>query len=524
MDIRKIAAAAGFATGAALTFAPLASADASSSWWSSIDSLLGAAAPALTSAPVSDFQISFNGMDLFPTTGNLATATTAVGQFGLAIAYGNGANATAEGGTGDYAMASGTNALAMAGSTQSGATGFNFDSAIDIGNNTAGVGGVPDGAYAGGASLIGGTDSGASSNDTAIDIGNNTAGGGQSGAFAGDGLLTDATGAGNGDTAYTFGNTSGIYDGSAAVGGNNDFASSSGNETGLGEGAFATVGNNNVAIADTNYSVDNAGVGATDGNGNFAYVSGPDNSTALAGGENAGALAGNNNIAYVSDPFGAAGSTDSAVAGSSSTAAGSNDLAEVLYTHGNAAAQGGNSLYDILSLFGNAHSASLPAAVDAGAGATGAAADPAATLVPITTTVSGEVSSLNSIFTTDATLFGVGNDLIAPTAGQPFETISLAGAPDTAPFNSFDYFLYGLNPAANAVDDPGAYDLFNGSLAEFSNAYNVELFSLLNPGVAADMIPAADIIGSHADFLTGSVSTAVTDFLTLGWNDLLGFF
>ena len=95
MNIRRIAAAATFATGAALTFAPLASADASSDWWSSIDGLLGAASPASTT--MSDFQISFNGMDLFPAMNNLATATTVAGQFGLAIASGNGANAIAEG-------------------------------------------------------------------------------------------------------------------------------------------------------------------------------------------------------------------------------------------------------------------------------------------------------------------------------------------------------------------------------------------------------------------------------------------
>src|ERR1700728_2441042 len=78
----------------------------------------------------------------------------------------------------------------------------------------------------------------------------------------------------------------------------------------------------------------------------------------------------------------------------------------------------------------------------------------------LTSAVSSEIASLNSTFTSDATLFGVGSDLIAPTAGQPFETISLLGAPDTGTPNAFDYFLYGLDPAANAKDDPGAYELF----------------------------------------------------------------
>jgi hypothetical protein len=53
--------------------------------------------------------------------------------------------------------------------------------------------------------------------------------------------------------------------------------------------------------------------------------------------------------APVSDPFGAAGSPESAVAGDGF----SNDLAEVLLAHGNATADTANLLYDIVSLFGN---------------------------------------------------------------------------------------------------------------------------------------------------------------------------
>ena len=61
------------------------------------------------------------------------------------------------------------------------------------------------------------------------------------------------------------------------------------------------------------------------------------------------AFGGDSNIAYVSDPFGAAGSPDSAVAGDGFR----NDLAEVLFAHGNATADTANLLYDIVSLFGN---------------------------------------------------------------------------------------------------------------------------------------------------------------------------
>jgi hypothetical protein len=524
MNLRKIAAAAGFATGAALTFAPLASADTSSDWLSSIDSLLtGGALPA---ASALDYQISFNGVDLLPTTDNSATATTLPGQFGLAIASGDGAKAIAEGGTGDTAMASGTNALAEAGSTTAGATNFNFDSATDIGTNAdpSTYTGAPDGAYAGGGSLIGGVDSGTgSSNDTAFDIGNDTGtnttsgdfDGGNSGAFAGDSaLIGDGATAGSGDTAYTSGNISGFGDGSAAVAGSNDSAYTTGTETGQNEGAFSGFGANNSATADANYSSDDTGVSATDGNGNYALAYGPANSGASAGGENTTTLAGNNNIAIVNDPFGT--TADNAAAGSSPTAAGSNDLAEVLYTHGDASAQGANSLVDIITPFGTT---ATPAAATA-------AADPAAT--DITSTVNSEIASLNALFASDVALAGDPATDVITNGANTFDTTTLAVAPDTGTPNLLDYELYGLNPIANASSDPGAYDVFNGALTEFSDAYNVEAFSLLNPGVDINTIPLDDLFGTStnitAALASDTVSGAVTAFLTDGWNDLLGYF
>jgi hypothetical protein len=329
--------AVGLGIGAAWVHTPLASADTSSNdAASTIDSLLSGASPA---ASPMDFQISFNGTDLFSTAGNEASAFTIAGQYGLAIAFGDGATAYAEGGTGDYALASGTNANAEAGSLASGATGNNFDTAVDIGNNG------PDdltnnvGAYAGNGSLqYGGSDAGTDSNDSAYDFGNNSAGVSQSGAFAGYYIGQS----GNGDTAYDAGNNSGsIYDGALAVAGNNNYASDSGNNTAGYDFAYAANGNNNTAIADTSYSIISKDVDAYNGNGNYAYVDGPANSTATADG--------GGDVAYVTDPFGAAGSPDSAVAGNGFA----NDLAEVLFSHGNASADTANLLYDIVSLFGN---------------------------------------------------------------------------------------------------------------------------------------------------------------------------
>jgi hypothetical protein len=327
---------------------------------STVDGLLSGASPAAPTAI--DLDISFDGYTIYDGGGTAVadTGTPGNGDFDFAIASGADSSATAEGGLFDAAYADGTNALANAGSLTTGATDFNFDYAEDIGNNTT-VSGFPDGAYAGGGSLVtGGVDSGTtgSSYDTAIDIGDND--GGSSGAFAGDSaLIGEGATAGSGDIAYTNGALDGGEDGSAAVAGNNNYASSTGSETGNYEGAFAGDGSNNTAIADTNYTTNFDGVDAGAGNGNFAYVDGPDNSTAVAGGTSPafdGAPTtelGNNNIAIVSDAFAALTSTpDSAIAGSTDTTAGSSDLAEVLLTQGNAVADGGNLLYDIITLFG----------------------------------------------------------------------------------------------------------------------------------------------------------------------------
>jgi hypothetical protein len=67
--------------------------------------------------------------------------------------------------------------------------------------------------------------------------------------------------------------------------------------------------------------------------------------------------------------------------------------------------------------------------------------------------------------------------------------------------------------------------VFNGALTEFSDAYNVELYSLLNPGVAVDTIPTADLIGSSTNIADGLASTDPAEFfLNFGLGDLSGFF
>lgn len=150
---------------------------------------------------------------------------------------------------------------------------------------------------------------------------------------------------------------------------------------------------------------------------------------------------------------------------------------------------------------------------------------PLASADTLTDAVDSEIASLNSLFVSEATLAGDGADVVTHTGS--FDTIPLSFAPDSGTPTFLDYELYGLNPIANAASDPGSYNVFNGALTEFSDAYNVELFSLANPTAAIDTIPAADLFGSATTITdaldTGTATGAITEFLTVGWNDLLGY-
>jgi hypothetical protein len=323
--------AIGWSVGAALASSPgMASADSSTDWLASIDSLLGGGAlPALSSG--SNLAISYDGVSLLQ-EGN-ATAITNAGQYGLAIANGDGAYAYAGGGLGDVAQAQGTNAFALAGGLTG--TGANYDTAIDMGNNSIGHG--SDGAFAGNGDLAGG--SGTGSYDTAIDIGNNTAGS-NNGAVAGAGALGGDTGDGNNDFAIDIGNNSGGGDGADAVAGDGNYASEIGNITGYSAGAYAYLGNNNTAIADSNYSEVYGGAYAAIGNNDTAIVYGPLNADAAA-------QSGHNDTSLVFDPF-------SATHGVAETGYGfSNDLAVTWGVDGTSQAVTADGLYDILTTLGH---------------------------------------------------------------------------------------------------------------------------------------------------------------------------
>jgi hypothetical protein len=181
-----------------------------------------------------DFQISIDGMDLFPTAGNTASAYSGTGD--IAIAYGDGATASAVGGTGDYAFASGSGANAAAGGLSTD-TGQDNDTAVDIGNNAE----VRDGAFAGDDDVNGD-----------------------------NGLLT-----GSGDTAVDIGNNTGFSDESLAIGGNDNYASYLGDQDeGVG-GSIASFGNNDVAEIVGANSTAAAGEDVVNSNNDIAYVFDP---------------------------------------------------------------------------------------------------------------------------------------------------------------------------------------------------------------------------------------------------------
>lgn len=144
---------------------------------------------------------------------------------------------------------------------------------------------------------------------------------------------------------------------------------------------------------------------------------------------------------------------------------------------------------------------------------------------PITSTLDSEIASLNSLFSDEASLTGVGSDVIPGTTAQPYDTIPLADAPDTGTTpTTFGEALYGVDSIAQAGSSPGSYDLFNGASGEFDNAYNVELYSLENGGALA---PSADLLGTGdvtAALDTGTVTGALDSFYNAGIADLSGYF
>jgi hypothetical protein len=152
---------------------------------------------------------------------------------------------------------------------------------------------------------------------------------------------------------------------------------------------------------------------------------------------------------------------------------------------------------------------------------------PLAAADPLTPTVDSEIASLNALFESEAALAGDSADVVHH-AGS-FDTIPLADAPLNGT-GTLDALLYGVDPLeAGPASDPGSYNVFNGALTEFSDAYNVELYALLNNGaLMPDATAATDLFGSATTIDNaldlGTASQAADFFFNFGLGDLSGFF
>ena len=151
---------------------------------------------------------------------------------------------------------------------------------------------------------------------------------------------------------------------------------------------------------------------------------------------------------------------------------------------------------------------------------------------PLISVLDSEIAAENSLFQFDALLAGDSNDITVATTPGVFDTIIPAdigvvqGTGATAGTTPFDFLVYGVDPTkAGLASDPGSYNDFNGALTEFDNAYNVELYSLLNGG-ALDTNVADYIQNSALDHaLTLGSTTDAFDYLwNFGVGDLSGFF
>jgi hypothetical protein len=285
-----------------------------------------------------DMQVSINGMDLFPTEGNTAIATS--GNLDIAIAVGNGANAIASGnnlfgislGSGifDVSFANGTNSTADAAVVGP----ANFDFVFASGDNSvanAGLGANYDIASAVGTGSHAQVGVGASF-DTASANGTNS--------------YADV-GVGNNDLALANGT-----DSSATAGvGDSDLAAAFGGGNAAANGFFTTAfanGTNTVANADG--ILDSAGVSGTDAEAQAVNGLGDSASVFNTGSAFDQAFAGGTSPSFPGDSFDTAvviGTGSTAFAGSDLTEPGQFDLAAAFGDMLNAIATGSNFVIDI---------------------------------------------------------------------------------------------------------------------------------------------------------------------------------
>jgi hypothetical protein len=148
---------------------------------------------------------------------------------------------------------------------------------------------------------------------------------------------------------------------------------------------------------------------------------------------------------------------------------------------------------------------------------------PLAAADDLTTTVDAEIASLNSLFESQASLAGVSGDVISSPG--VLDTIPLADAPDAAPFTTLDYELYGPWVSALTLDpDPGAYDLFNGALVEFDDAYNTLASLAFTTDAVISPTDLLSVADAALDDGTLTDATLFSDFFNTGVSDIVAYF
>jgi hypothetical protein len=148
---------------------------------------------------------------------------------------------------------------------------------------------------------------------------------------------------------------------------------------------------------------------------------------------------------------------------------------------------------------------------------------PLASADDLSATLDSEIASLNSLFESQVAVAGDTADLTQAT--NVLDTILPADAPDAAPFTTLDYELYGPWASVLTLDpEPGAYDLFNGALVEFDDAYNTFASLLFTTD---SVISPTDLLGvADAALDDGSLTDATlfSDFFNTGLADVVAYF
>jgi hypothetical protein len=148
---------------------------------------------------------------------------------------------------------------------------------------------------------------------------------------------------------------------------------------------------------------------------------------------------------------------------------------------------------------------------------------------PITpATLDSEIASINSLFSSETSFAQIPTADLT-TATNAFTTVAPADAPvvtDPGQLTVLDYELFGVKPiTAGLSPDPGAYDVDNGALIRFDEAFNVGLYALENNNAIDPNV--ADYFGSttalaHALGETSGLNAAEY-FYNFGIGDLSGF-